>query len=603
VPNGVAATISQTLAKAPADRYQTAEELGAELTAEYVTISAPTVTVTRRRPSGLLMAIAAAMSVAALALSAVIWGSRTSGNDEDDVPILAVLPAEQLGAAEDETLGEGLVLETHSRLTGLSGLKVISYNSTRQYKDSVVSNEDVGQALGANYLLRTTIQWQRPAGQTARVLVVAALVNASDDTEEWSDRYNEELSNIYVVQSSVAEQVVDALGVRLLEPERYSLTEQPTDDPAAWEYYLAGTAHLSRGFSPFVGTAVEQTQASRAAVSAYERAIEADSGFTAAWAKRAIAKYGIFMNERTAVALEAVREAAEQALELDPELADAKAALGLYYYRFGLGADLDRALQEMDAAVRQQPNNPFFLMYVGGIHRRLGDFGQAAEQFALAADLDPADLNLDREAALTYLMLRDYDQAERYLDRAEAIRPLAVWYLRRALLHLMRDADTAAARRAIEQAPTSVQFWDMVAHVQIQRNQGEAAVARVLYTPQERLEALDSVSVPTGFRILFWYRTKAELYRALGETEQARTYADSAIAVIRAELERGSLQVHRLNANECLAHVAAGRLELAKQVGEELLSQDPLAAEALYSPEYLEHVADALHDVGQVRRR
>lgn len=151
-----------------------------------------------------------------------------------------VLPFENLGDPEDEYFADGISEEITSRLASLGQLGVISRTSAMQYKESRPAVREIGAALGVGYILEGTVRWERPAQGPSRVRVTPQLIRVSDDTHLWSNRYDEELDEIFAVQTAIAEAVARQLDVALLGGDRESLAARPTDDLEAYQAYLRG---------------------------------------------------------------------------------------------------------------------------------------------------------------------------------------------------------------------------------------------------------------------------------------------------------------------------------------------------------------------------
>jgi len=587
VAEEVARSIHRALSKSPADRFRTAGEMGGALGTARTSVSAALPNQKRKMPVGSL-GLAGIVVLVGTALVVQHVAFRPKEIDGQRIPVLAILPAENLGSAGDETLAAGLVREVQSRLSSLSGLRVVGSISTSSYKDTEKSGIQIGKELGADYVMRFSIQWQT-AGSGIRVRVVPELIDARDDTQVWSDTYDGNPGDVFELQSQIAERVIAALGVALMEPEIHILAEQPTDNRAAWEAYLRGVALLDRGATPYVPGA---SRAAHEAVGAFESAAQIDSMFAMAFAMLSEAHYAVAFNggDPSDERFDLARKAAERALELSPGLAEAEMALGRVHYRLGRGGDLDLALRWMTPALAQQPNNPIFLYQIAGVLRRRGDWSRAAASCALASDLDPLSLNAAREASLNYLRMRDYDKAELLLDRAVAIRPTGILFARRALLFLMRDGDTEAAVDALRQIPTSGEdLWEYIAI-----NAGAILPRRIAVRVFCTYEPCGQAA-QTGRGSL---RSKAELQGLLGNHHMEAIYNDSAVVQLMAHMEEQPWDSLQTLASLCLAHAGAGRAHLARQECERLQGMQPLLRDALWGADYLESLAEAYVRIG-----
>jgi serine/threonine-protein kinase len=238
--------------------------------------------------------------------------------------MLAVLQFVNLGRSEDEYFADGITEEITARLASLHGLGVISRTIAMQYKKSTKALKQIGDELGVDYVLEGTIRWERVVGGS-RVRVTPQLIRVADDTHLWAHVYDAVLADIFHVQSSIAEQVGNALDVALGARERRALETQPTKSFDAYAYYLQGNEYLNRSYAE---------RDVRNAVTMYERAVRLDPRFALAHAKLAIAHNDLywFYYDHIDQRLALTKQAADRALELDPELPEGQIALGLYYY-------------------------------------------------------------------------------------------------------------------------------------------------------------------------------------------------------------------------------------------------------------------------------
>jgi len=249
---------------------------------------------------------------------------------------LVVLPFENLGPAEDGYFAAGITDAITARLAGIRGLGVISPQSAMQYKGREKSSRLIGKELGVDYILEGTVQRERPSDTTSRVRIIPQLIRASDDRHVWADTYDNDMSEVFRVQSDLAERVAQALDVTLLEPERRALASRPTENIEAYEYYLRGNEYSYR-------SVLENDK--RIVIQMYEKAVELDPTFALAYAQLSRAHSGMYWRyyDRSEERLAMAKQAVDKALELDPDLPEAHLALGHYYYQAHL--DYERALE------------------------------------------------------------------------------------------------------------------------------------------------------------------------------------------------------------------------------------------------------------------
>ncbi|HEV8537929.1 MAG TPA: protein kinase, partial [Bacteroidota bacterium] len=199
--------------------------------------------------------------------------------------MMAVLPFENMGASDQEYFADGITEEITSRLSGLSGLAVIARTSAMQYKKTTKPLKEIGNELGVEYVLQGTIRWGTTADSKTRVRVNPALIKVSDATQVWSQPYEAVLSDVFTMQSDIATQVANALGVTLLQPERKTLEATHTDNPEAYDAYLRGNEYFRRSYSK---------QDFQIAIQMFQKAVELDPKFALAYARMGETHAGMY---------------------------------------------------------------------------------------------------------------------------------------------------------------------------------------------------------------------------------------------------------------------------------------------------------------------
>ncbi|MBA3882225.1 MAG: hypothetical protein H0X73_05760 [Chthoniobacterales bacterium] len=159
------------------------------------------------------------------------------------------------------------------------------------------------------------------AGDAVRVNV--QLIRAENDAHLWADTYDRKLTDIFAVESEVAQRIASSLEAHLSGREQQQIAVVPTKNPQAYDTYLRGLALIIR----------ESPDDVRKARDFFRQAVELDPSYAQAWSQLSIANSELyFSDERTPAALENSRHAAETAVRLQPDLSDAHSALALYYY-------------------------------------------------------------------------------------------------------------------------------------------------------------------------------------------------------------------------------------------------------------------------------
>src|SRR5213075_847654 len=243
VPARILALVKSMLAPDPKDRPQSARELLSAIHRCYTKFSAEARL--RRRRFAVLAA------VATLILVAIAFGTWMYQHAQSSAQVdrsIAVLPFENLsGDKENAYLAEGIQDEILTRLSKVGDLRVISRNSTHQYKSKPENLREIAKQLGVAHVLEGSVQ--KSAG-TVRVNV--QLIKAVNNSPVWADTVDRSLTDIFSLESEVAMTVANQLRAKLTGEETQSIAAKPTDDPQAYDSYLRGLAYTltSGGFEP-----------------------------------------------------------------------------------------------------------------------------------------------------------------------------------------------------------------------------------------------------------------------------------------------------------------------------------------------------------------
>ncbi|MEJ2720137.1 MAG: protein kinase, partial [bacterium] len=406
VPMELERIVGKCLEKQPSRRYQDVDDLLVDLRRLRTELAEPQrAGVARARSrakhkrAGWMFGGAAAIVLIVVFFLVVYPRYFGSAPDEANPGMkkLAVLFFENLGPTEDDYFADGITDAITARLIGLHGLGVISRQSTIQYKGSDKSLRAIGEELGVNYILEGTIQRERPGDPASRIRIIPQLISVSDDIHLWADTYDEDMTEVFRVQSQIAERVAHALDVTLLESEREALTAVPTDNLEAYEYYLRGSENFTKRYGP---------EMSRMAVQMFERAIELDPEFTEAWAGLSASIIWEFYTRYSSdPSMKAKAKAAvDKAYELDPGSPAVQMALGYYYY-YG-NHEFKRALEYFETASDSRPNDIDALDAIAFIDRRLGKWDEAAALLEKCVDLNPLHAPSTTELGLTLVTMR-----------------------------------------------------------------------------------------------------------------------------------------------------------------------------------------------------
>ena len=355
VPRHIAALVMRCLAKDPADRPVDANEILAQLSSPHGTHSATTRHISLHAALGAMAFIA----IAAAVIFAIAGRRHTTPTASTHAVV--VVPFDNLGNPTDAYFAEGMSDEIAGQLARIPGLQVIGREGVQRFRGSQTSPRDIARALGAPYVLSGTVRWAHQATRTGdvdgdtRVRIVPTLLNVATGTQEWGEPYDERLTDVFKVQTSVAERVASALSVTLGGATRAALNHKESANPDARDAQLLGRYLLKQ----------RGTANLRRAMGAFQNAIAHDSSYARAWAglsEAAALLPSYYDTAETATVLLARAEfAARRAVELDstlPEvqLARARASEEQFHFRDALasGEQGDRARSQRHTRVRAQ---------------------------------------------------------------------------------------------------------------------------------------------------------------------------------------------------------------------------------------------------------
>src|ERR1051326_1169050 len=296
---------------------------------------------------------------------------------------IAVLPFEN--RSEDKTnayFADGVQSEILIHLAEIADLKVISRTSVMQYKtDAQRDLREIGQQLGVAFLLEGRVQ--RAAN---RVRVNAQLIDSRSDANVWAQTYDRDLADVFAIQSEIAKAIAEQLQARLSAREKAAIEQKPTDDLAAYDFYVRGKALADLG-TPTFDTRVRSNLLEAAGL--LEQAIARDPSFFLAYYHLAEVhdRLYFFGSDHTPARLALGDNAVAAAQRLRPDSAETHLTVGRHLY---LGyRDYERARKELALAARALPNDPWAVAYTGFMDRRHGRWEEHVQNLNRALELDP----------------------------------------------------------------------------------------------------------------------------------------------------------------------------------------------------------------------
>lgn len=369
-------------------------------------------------------------------------------------PRVAVLPLANIsGRAEDEYFADGITEELIQTLSKIAGLRVIARTSVMRFRNATSSPSDIAKELGATAVVESGI---RKVG--SRVRVTARLIDASNGETLWSNEYDEEVRDVFALQSDISHRIADALKVEILGGEQKVLQRPITVDSEAHTSYLRGRYFLNRRTEESLHQALESLHRAlgKDPRLALAHAGIADAYSTLAWLE--------FLRPR--YAFPRARTAALKAIALDPTLAEAHTSLGFIRFLY------DRAWVEAESEFRQSialnQNYPTAHQFYSDYLKAMGRLEEALSEVRRALELDPLSLGINTGLGHVLYLSRQYDQAISQYGKALALDPNFVqahlWFGRPYLEKGMYDEAIEEVRTAVRLSKDSTMSLAVLGH-------------------------------------------------------------------------------------------------------------------------------------------
>ena len=579
VPRRVIELLRSCLARDPEQRPASARKLLEALEACRAQLTSS------RRPGKI--AVLAAIAGVALGLAALMFLRNRSGDQPASAPVaeksIAVLPFENLSKEEaNEYFAAGIQDEILTRLAAVRDLKVISRTSTAKYKSKPEDLKKIARDLGVATILEGSVQ---KAGDKVRVTV--QLIKAPTDSHLWAETFDRNLTDIFSVESEVAKTIADRLQAKLTGAEEQIIAAKPTENAEAYDAYLRGLAYSLKT----ANTTANATNAQK-----YLReAVRLDPKFALAWALLSYVESRAYRTEflpPTVALREEARQAAETALTLQPNLGEAVLAKGFYHY--ACLRDYETAVRYFEQARPLLPNSSRIPESLAYVTRKQGQWDRSESYFNEAERLDPRNVSLLTQHALSYKDRRMFPEASRKLEQILNITP--------------DDADTIVEKAVIAQAEGDLpRASALLAPLHIEANNPNAFETQVYQAILERQTAAitsrlqEIVAKPdpalgyTNGELRFWLGWAQEVSGDL-------TAAQETWRTARQELEsflREHPEDHILLGDLALTTACLGDKTTAFAFAEKAMAAVPIEKDAVSGPtgiEFLARVAARLGD-------
>lgn len=439
---------AKCLEREAAARYHSAGDLaedlerwldGRHIVARPVSAPARLLRWSRRNP--VIAGMAALLLTLGTAVGVLTWKSEVANENHSSPAGIAVLPFESLTSDEQDLLfANGIYDGISTKLAKLSDLKVISHNSVVKYRGAHDA-EQIARALNVAYVLTGNVQ-----KQGAGIQLNAELIDARKGVRVWAGHYNRKATDLFALQTVIAQQTAGKLGVGGSSAAKSALQERPTADLISYQSYLRAKDLLYD-----VALSTQQKEDLFQAVQLLDQAVARDPSFFDAYCQLAAAQDRIFFLgfDHSDARLKICETVIQSIQRLRPEAGETHLVLAQhYYYAY---RDYDRARRELVLARLTLRNDSRIPLLAGYIDRRQGRWEKSLEEIKQALELNPRDFSVLQQIALTYEALGRYEDMASTLDRVLATSPKDVpSRVRRAMVDLEGRADPKAFHTAVD---------------------------------------------------------------------------------------------------------------------------------------------------------
>lgn len=455
----------------------------------------------RRHAWVYIVAIGACISIGLFFLGRYTAGNKTTAGAPDQLSAksIAVLPFDNLSRDPDNAFfAEGVQDEILTRLAKVADLKVIARTSTQKFKSAPPDLREVAKQLDVTNILEGSVQ---KVNDEVRVNV--QLINALTNAHLWAEIYDRKLTDIFAVESDIAKTIADTLQAKLTGAEKQMMVSQPTTDTAAYELYHKGRSLWGKRTGDNIPKAI----------AFFEQAIARDPNYALAYAGLASAYIlsPFYTGADRREAGSKAKEAALKALRLDPNLAEAHAALGKVLFFSEI--DLAGATREYKRAIELKPNDAdAHHWFSNDSLAALGQFDEAIAEGKRSVELDPLSIVINADLGETFFYARRFDESVAQLRKTLEIDPTSFYAHYNLGIALQAKGDLSGAITEYEKAkqlndsPTVATFC-----AQAKAHAGDKDAARRM------LSELDKISQQ---REVVGY-LRALLYLSLNNKEEA----------------------------------------------------------------------------------
>jgi len=484
-----------------------------DITAQGIRATPETAVPRRHRRRNIIMLVATGVIISAAAGFFLL--PRVSARKIDKS--IAVLPFENLSNEKDNAyFADGIQDDVLTNLSKIGDLKVISRTSVMSYRGKASNVREIGKALGVATILEGSV---RRVGNRVRVNV--QLINASNDEHLWAEDYDRDLTDVFAIQTDLAQKIARELQAKLSPTEKAQIERKPTPN---------GEAYLTFVQAHDLFTRPDKFRAdTEKAEQLFEQATRLDPDFAEAFAGLAWVHDWIYHTfDPTPARKEKAGAAAARAVQLQPELPEAHLALGFYHYY--CERNYEAALDEFAIAKRSLPNSAEVYMAIGAIERRQGKWAESTANMEKAVSLSPKDAFILINLADNYRANKNFENADKIFDRAIEAAPDSLGArAAKAMLAFDWKGDLSKMQKDLADMPPGVDPEGLVTFGWMQLFMLQRKFPEALATLKQLPQAVPYEDKPREFFEGVIYTFLNDKEKARSAFERARPIAEKAL--------------------------------------------------------------------------
>jgi len=555
-----------------------------DITAQGIRATPDTTAPRTRRRRNIIMLIATGVVISAA--TGFFLLPRVAAHKVDKS--IAVLPFENLSdEKENAYFADGIQDDVLTNLSKISDVRVISRTSVMQYRGRPTNLREIGKALGVSNILEGSV---RRSGNRVRLNV--QLIDANTDEHVWANDYDRDVTDVFAIQSDLAREIANALQAKLSPAEKSQMTRKPTEN---------GEAYLAFVEAHNLSCAMEDLTKLKQSEQLYQRAIELDPNFALALARYSqLESWMVRTHDASSDHREKARTLAERALQLQPDLPEAHLALGFSYY-YG-DNNYEVALKEFEIAQRALPNESEVYLAIGAIQRRQGKWAESTANLEKAVSLNPKDSWPLQNLAFNYQMLRNFNAANKTIDRALQIDPqgISLWGIK-AKLAIGEKGDLSVGEKLLEKAKS----FPMSSEERLKMIGGQANLLLAQRKYQEVLQlgatVPDDTFAAVPGSLAYKYFPLGIAHKALGDDAAARMAFLKAKNILEEQLKQKPDDAElRVQFAKLLAWL--GEKDAAVAEAQRAIDLQPESKDAFEGPQIAEQVAQVYTILGDNAR-